>query len=229
MTHQLREKAAQRAVQEIRSGMIVGLGTGNTANHATRLLAQHLRQGHLKDILGIPTSEATARLAEAEGIPLTTLTEYPEIDVTLDGADEVDPQFNLIKGLGGALLREKIVATFSRRIIIMVDAVKRVDRLGTRAPVPVEVIPMAIGPITLYLQDLGATVAQRLQSDKETPFVTDEGNLLLDCYFANGIANPPALELALRSRPGIVENGLFLGIASDVMFASEMGVEHLQR
>jgi len=229
MTNHLKEKVAQRAIQEISSGMIVGLGSGSTANHAIRLLAQRLRQGDLNDILGIPTSEATARLAEAEGIPLTTLAEYPEIDITLDGADEIDPQFNLIKGLGGALLREKIVATFSRRIIIMADAGKRVDRLGTRAPVPVEVIPMAIWPITLYLQDLGATVTQRLQSDKETPFVTDEGNLILDCYFANGIANPPALELALRSRPGIVENGLFLGIASDVMLASEMGVEHLQR
>lgn len=229
-TDHLKAKAAQKAVQEITSGMIIGLGTGRTANHAIRLLAQHLRQGNLTEIIGIPTSEATARLAQAEGIPLGTLTEYPEIDVTIDGADEVDPHLNLIKGLGGALLREKIVATFSRRIIIIGETTKRVERLGTNAPVPVEVIPMAEWPITLYLQDLGAaTVAKRLLPDKETQFVTDEGNIILDCYFPNGIANAPALELALRSRPGIVENGLFLGIASDVMLASEMGVEHLQR
>lgn len=226
----LKAKAAQKAVQEIASGMIIGLGTGSTASHAIRLLAQRLRQGDLTDIVGIPTSDATAQLAQAEGIPLGTLTEYPEIDITIDGADEVDPHLNLIKGLGGALLREKIVATFSRRIIIMGDTGKRVERLGTKAPVPVEVIPMAEWPITLYLQDLGAaTVAKRLLPDKETPFITDEGNIILDCYFANGIPNPPALELALRSRPGIVENGLFLGIASDVMLASEIGVEHLQR
>ncbi|MBK9050613.1 MAG: ribose-5-phosphate isomerase RpiA [Chloroflexi bacterium] len=228
-TDHLKEKVAQRAILEINSGMIVGLGTGSTASWAIRLLGQRLRQGELTDILGIPTSEATARLAQAEGIPLTTLTDYPDIDITLDGADEVDPHLNLIKGLGGALLREKIVATFSRRFIIMSEASKRVDRLGTRAPVPVEVIPMAEWPITLYLQNLGATVAKRFQADQETPFITDEGNWILDCYFANGIVNPLALELALRSRPGIVENGLFLGLASDVMLASEMGVEHLRR
>lgn len=229
-TNHLKEKAAQHAVQEIASGMIIGLGTGRTANFAIRLLAQRLRQGDLTDIIGIPTSETTARLAQAEGITLGTLTEYPEIDLTIDGADEVDAQLNLIKGLGGALLREKIVATFSRRVIIMADAGKRVERLGTRTPVPVEVIAMAEWPITLYLQDLGAaTVAKRLLADKNTPFITDEGNIILDCYFSNGIANPPALELALRTRPGIVENGLFLGIASDVMLASETGVEHLQR
>lgn len=231
MTHEdLKLRAAARAVQEISSGMIVGLGTGSTASHAIRLLAQRLRQGNLSHIVGIPTSEATAHLAQAEGIPLGTLTDFPEIDVTIDGADEVDPHLNLIKGLGGAFLREKIVATFSRRLIIMGDATKRVERLGSKAPVPVEVIPMAEWPITLYLQDLGAaTVAKRLMPDKETPFITDEGNIVLDCYFPNSIPNPTALELALRSRPGIVENGLFLGMASDVMLASALGVEHRQR
>lgn len=226
----LKRLAAARAIQEISSGMIIGLGTGSTASLAIRLLGQRLKQGELGHIVGIPTSEATARLAQTEGIPLGTLTDYPEIDITLDGADEVDPQLNLIKGLGGALLREKIIATFSRRFIIMGDTSKRVDRLGSKAPVPVEVIPMAEWPITLYLQDLGAaTVAKRLLADKETPFITDEGNIILDCYFPNSIPNPSALELALRSRPGIVENGLFLGMASDVMLASEIGVEHLQR
>lgn len=231
MTHEdLKLHAAARAVQEINSGMVVGLGTGSTASHAIQLLAQRLRQGELSHIVGIPTSEATARLAQTEGIPLGTLTDFPEIDVTIDGADEVDPHLNLIKGLGGAFLREKIVATFSRRLIIMGDATKRVERLGSKAPVPVEVIPMAEWPITLYLQDLGAaTVAKRLMPDKETPFITDEGNIVLDCYFPNSIPNPTALELALRSRPGIVENGLFLGMASDVMLASALGVEHRQR
>ncbi len=225
----LKQKAAARAVQEIISGMIVGLGTGSTASHAIRLIAQRLRNGDLSDIVGIPTSEATARLALAEGIPLGTLQEYPEIDVTIDGADEVDPQLNLIKGLGGALLREKIIATFSRRVIIIGDTHKQVERLGTHAPVPVEVIVMAEWPITLYLQNLGATVAKRLLPNGEMPFITDEGNIILDCYFVNGIINAPGLELALRSRPGIVENGLFLGLASDVMLADGAGVEHWQR
>ncbi|MCL4869361.1 MAG: ribose-5-phosphate isomerase RpiA [Anaerolineae bacterium] len=228
-TQALKEKAAHYAVQQLVSGMVVGLGTGSTAECAIRLLAQQIRQGILTDIVGIPSSAAAAHLAHKEGIPLGTLTEYPEIDVTIDGLDEVDPQLNLIKGLGGALLREKIVATFSRRVIVIGEANKRVDRLGTRSPLPVEVIPMALWPITLYLQDLGITVVQRLAQDQKTPFVTDEGNNILDCYFANGIVDPYALELALRSRPGIVENGLFLGIASDVMLASELGVEHLRR
>lgn len=224
----LKQQAGEKAVAlAVRPSMIIGLGTGSTAVHATRKIGQLWQAGALPGIMGIPTSEATAVEAARFGIPLGTLDEYPVIDVVIDGADEIDPHFNLIKGLGGALLREKIVATASKRMVIVADERKQVALLGTRAPVPVEVVQFALRPCTNYLLSLGATVAKRM-ADNGAPFITDENNYILDCTFA-GIPDPTALAQAIRQQPGVVEHGLFLGLATDVVLAKPNGVEALQR
>lgn len=217
----LKQQAAEAAVDRIRSGMVVGLGTGSTAIYAVRRLGRLLAEGALGGIVGIPTSEATARKAERCGVPLGSLDDYPAVDLTIDGADEIDPHLNLIKGLGGALLREKIVAAASRRLVIVADASKLVEQLGSRAPVPVEVIPFARRPATDYLRSLGAEVVERMRDGR--PFITDEGNIILDAYFGP-IADPAGPAEAIRRRPGIVEHGLFVGMASEVIVAAEDGL-----
>jgi ribose 5-phosphate isomerase A len=222
----LKRQAAELAVNHIRSGMIVGLGTGSTAVHAVRRIGALLADGRLGDIIGIPTAEATAREAERCGIPLGTLDDHPVVDLAIDGADEIDPDLNLIKGLGGALLREKIVETAARQFIVIADDRKLVSRLGTRGPVPVEVIPFARRPVSEYLASLGAEV--KLRQIDGTPFITDEGNLILDCYF-NGLEDPLTMAQHIRRRPGVVEHGLFLGIATEAIVAGPQGVVTLKR
>jgi ribose 5-phosphate isomerase A len=222
----LKRQAAEKAVELVTSGMIVGLGTGSTADHAIRAIGERLQDGRLQTILGIPTSEATARAAREAGIPLTTLDTHPVIDLTIDGADEIDPALNLIKGLGGALLREKIVALASKQVIIVADERKQVAQLGTRAPVPVEVIAFARRPVTAYLESLGARVVERREGER--PFYTDEGNMILDCYFGL-IDHPVQLARALRAQTGVVEHGLFLEIATTVIIASAGGVQTLRQ
>lgn len=222
----LKQQAAEQAVEAIESGMIVGLGTGSTAVFAVRRIGQLLADGRLRDIAGIPTAEVTAREAESAGVPLGTLDDYPSVDLTIDGADEIDPDLNLIKGLGGALLREKIVASASRRLIIIADETKRVQRLGTRAPIPVEVIPFARRPVAEYLVSLGATVVERRRDGQ--PFITDEGNIILDCHFAAPF-DPPAIARLIRARPGVVEHGLFLGMATQAIVAGVGGIVVLTR
>lgn len=219
----LKQRAAETAVTAVRSGMIVGLGTGSTAMYMVRALGQMLADGRLQHIRGIPTSEATARVAEKAGIPLTTLNDQPEVDITIDGADEIAPDLTLIKGLGNALLREKIVATASRRMIVVADGSKRVARLGTKAPLPVEVISFAQQPVANYLARLGARVVLRLRDNH--PLITDEGNVILDCYFANGLENPAELAVLIKQQPGVVEHGLFLGLAHTAVIATQSGVE----
>lgn len=216
-----KRQAAERAVEAIQSGMVVGLGTGSTAVFAVRRIGELLAAGGLRDIVGIPTAEVTAREAERAGVPLGTLDDHPTIDLTIDGADEIDPQLNLIKGLGGALLREKIVAASSRRFIIIADETKLVERLGTRAPAPVEVIPFARRPVADYLASLGAAVVER-QREGQT-FITDEGNIILDCRFAEPF-DPPEIGRLIRARPGVVEHGLFLGMATEAVVAGASGV-----
>lgn len=218
--------AAERAVEFVESGMVVGLGTGSTAVHATRAIGRMLQDGRLKDIVGIPTSEATAAEAREFDIPLTTLDSHPVVDVTIDGADEIDPALNLIKGLGGALLREKVVAWSTKRFIIVSDYRKRVAQLGTRAPVPVEVIPFARSPITRYLESLGGRVVERVRDG--AIFITDEGNIILDCHF-DGIDNPAGLAQSISVQPGVVEHGMFLGMASLAVVASPTGIDLLSR
>ncbi|MAT98495.1 MAG: ribose 5-phosphate isomerase A [Anaerolineaceae bacterium] len=225
---ELKRQAAEKAVEFIESGMVVGLGTGSTAVHATRAVGRLLQQGKLQNIVAIPTSDETAREAESLQIPLVTFDTHPIIDITIDGADEADPDLDVIKGLGGALLREKIVAVVSQRFVIVADHTKRVAQLGSKAPVPVEVIPFAERPVTDYLKSLGARVEKRMEDDGQRPFRTDENNIILDCYL-KPIANPQQLAAAIRQQPGVVEHGLFLGLATDVIFATPDGVEHLTR
>lgn len=227
---ELKKLAGERAAEWVESGMVVGLGTGSTAVYATRAIGQRLQDGRLHHILGIPTSEQTARQAQEAGIPLTTLDDHPIIDLTIDGADEIDPHLNLIKGLGGALLREKIVAAASRRMIVVSDARKVIAKLGTLAPLPVEVIPFARRPVYDYLTSLGAQVTLRRDRELEQrPFLTDEGNIILDCTFPQGIDDPAALAQTIIAQPGVVEHGLFLNLATLAVIAAPDGLQILKR
>lgn len=224
---QLKQQAAEYAAQFVTTGMVVGLGHGSTAIFAVRDIAARLATGELKDIVAIPCSRQTEADARALGIPLTTLEETSIIDLTIDGADEVDPALNLMKGGGGALLREKIVAQASRREIIAVNEEKLVPALGTVWAVPVEVIPFGWRSQADYLDALGAEVTLRRSSDGEL-FRTDQGNLILDCRFGP-IAQPEKLAAQIRARAGIVEHGLCLGMADDVIIAGPAGIRHLRR
>lgn len=216
--------AAEAAVALVEDGMVVGLGTGSTAAYAVEALARRDRQG--LRFLGIPTSEQTAARAKAAGIALTSFAEHQQIDLTIDGADEVEGgTLNLIKGLGGALLREKIVAAASRRLAIIVDATKLVDRLGTHTPVPVEAVTFGLESTRAALEKLGATIRLR-QSSSGEPFVTDSGNRILDCSFGT-IADPARLEECIGRVVGVVESGLFIGRADLVFVADAAGVHRL--
>jgi ribose 5-phosphate isomerase A len=226
VTH-LKIQAAHRAVEFIESGMVVGLGHGSTAVHGVRRLAQLLQEGHLKDILGVPVSSVIQEEAQKLGIPLVTLEDHPVVDLTFDGADEVDPNLNVIKGGGGALLREKIVAQASRREIIMVDEFKLSPQLGTHWAVPIEVIPFGWITQVEFLESLDARVVVRQDANNE-PFMTDQGNLILDSDFGP-IADPKSLSARLNERVGIVEHGLFLGLATDLIIAGRDGVRHIMR
>lgn len=225
---ELKGAAAKRAVEWIEDGMVVGLGSGSTVRPLLDEIAGRRSRGELPNIIGVPTSEDTRSRAIQLGIPLGTLAELPNIDLTIDGADEVDPELRLIKGLGGALLREKIVASASAALLIIVDESKLVSRLGTRSPLPIEVDPFGSAVQKGFLRDLGAEPVLRRMSSGE-PFVTDGGHYIFDCRFPRGIADPEQLEQTLRSRPGILENGLFLGMASHVVIATPQGVETRSR
>jgi ribose 5-phosphate isomerase A len=224
---QYKQQAAEQAVTFIESGMVLGLGHGSTAIFAIRRIAALLKTGTLKDILGIPCSAQVEAEARQLGIPLTTLDNHPVIDVTIDGADEVDPNLDLIKGAGGALLREKIVAQASRREIIVCDASKLSPMLGTHKALPVEVTPFGWQRQAAYIASIGAHVEVRKDTDGSF-FTTDQDNLILDCNFGP-IAEPLSLADRLRTRTGIVEHGLFLGIATDVICAGSEGIRHLNR
>ncbi len=224
---EFKRQAAEYAVEFVQSGMIVGLGVGSTAVFAVQRIAEKLRAGELHDIKGVPCSLDVEAEARQQGIPLTTLEEHPFIDLTIDGADEVDPDFNLIKGGGGALLREKIVAQATKREMIIVDEEKLSPVLGTRWVVPVEVIAFGWGSQAIYLESLGARVSLR-QNDRGTTFQTDQGNIILDCSFGP-IDDLAGLSDRLIMRVGIVEHGLFLGLATDIIVAGSGGIRHLQR
>jgi ribose 5-phosphate isomerase A len=219
-----KEVAARASLKFVRDGDIVGLGTGSTAAYAVRFLGERVRAG-LK-IRGIPTSIHTQELATSLGIPLTTLDEVQQIDVTIDGADEVDPELRLIKGGGGALLREKIVASATRKEVIIADSSKQVHMLG-KFPVPVEIIKFAETLVTKKIAALGAAVKVRRDSTGNF-FVTDQGNHILDCSFGQ-IPDPPALARELEAMPGIVEHGLFIGMASVVVIGKGDQVIELHR
>ena len=221
---QEKQAAARASLRFIKSGQVVGLGTGSTAAAFIRLLAEQVKNGLL--IRGIPTSVRSRELAESHGIPLTTLDERQEIDVTVDGADEVDPELRLIKGGGGALLREKVVASATKHLVIVADATKQVPRLG-KFPLPVEVIRFAQALVAKKIAALGADVRLRLQADG-TPFVTDESNHIFDCRFGE-IADADKLARQLSDMPGVVEHGLFIGMASTVLLAKGDEIVELHR
>ena len=222
-----KQQAAERALQYVQSGMALGLGSGTTARYMLVGLAQRLGDGRLRDIAGVPTSEAAAAFARQLGIPLTTLEAHPQLDLDLDGADEIDPALNLIKGLGGALLREKIVAASSRQLIIMADESKLVGQLGTHAPLPVEVIPFGLPLCMRRLAELGCSPVLRRAADG-SPYRTDEGNAILDCRFA-GIPDPAVLSTAIDAIPGVVEHGLFIDLATMALVAGPAGVATIVR
>ena len=221
----LKKLAAHRAVEFIRSGMVVGLGHGSTTAFAIDKLAQLLRSGELSDIIAVPCSLEVERQATRLGIPLTSLEDHPVIDLTIDGADEVDGQMNLIKGGGGALLREKVVACASQREIIIIDGSKLSAKLGTQFALPVEVIPFAWTIEKQFIEGLGAEVMRR---GGDAPFETDQGNYILDCRFPT-IDDAPQLARLLNDRAGIVEHGLFIDLATDLIVADERGVHCFRR
>jgi ribose 5-phosphate isomerase A len=211
-----KREAGERAAHLVQSGMVVGLGTGSTAAYAVEAIGRRISTGSLKDIVGIPTSDRTRELAERLGIPLTTLNDRPRVDLTIDGADEVDPSGDLIKGGGGALLWEKIVAAASRRYVIIVDSSKLVERLGERFPLPVEVVPFGWRTHLDAIRAVGGEPVLRTARDGQ-PVLTDGGHVLLDCRFPSGIENARLVERVLRARPGVVETGLFLGMQPQVI------------
>ncbi|HYM40362.1 MAG TPA: ribose-5-phosphate isomerase RpiA [Thermoplasmata archaeon] len=216
--------AAEASVKFVKDGMVLGLGTGTTARHVLEVLARRVRDEGLR-ISGVPTSLATAEAAKLLGIPLTSLEEHPVLDLAIDGADEVDPRLDLIKGLGGALFREKIVAAAAKKFIVVVDDSKLVRRLGTKVPVPVEVHPFGWRATQARLESLGATVA--LRQAEAMPFRTDNGNHILDARFGP-IRSPARLAASLDAIPGAVGHGLFLGMADLVLVASGKGVRTLR-
>jgi ribose 5-phosphate isomerase A len=220
----LKRAAAEAAVELVQEGMVVGLGTGSTATFAVEALARRHREG--LQFIGIPSSERTAAQAKAANIPLTSFAEHRQIDLTIDGADEVERgTLNLIKGLGGALLHEKIVAAASRRLAIVVDGLKLVDRLGARTPVPVEVVAFGLEATQAALESIGATARLRRSATGDS-FITDSGNRILDCSFGP-IADPARLEERIRRVVGVVESGLFIGRANVVFVANTSGVHRL--
>jgi len=224
MAHESEKEAAARAsLRFVRDGQVVGLGTGSTAKYAVTLLGERVRAG-LK-IRGIPTSQKTAELATSLGIPLTNFQEVQKIDVTIDGADEVDPNLQLIKGGGGALLHEKIVASASRQLIIIADSSKQVPVLGA-FPVPIEISGFAEGLVKKEVEALGASVTLRQSAGK--PFLTDEGHHILDCSFGK-IPDPVSLARTLSDMPGVVEHGLFIHMTTTVLVAHGESVEELHR
>ena len=222
-----KRQAAERAVDFVRSGMVVGLGHGSTAIWAVRKLADALRSGQVENILGVPCSKEIESEALALSIPLTSLDQNPVVDLTIDGADEIAPNLDVIKGGGGALLREKIVAQASRREIIVADESKLSAALGTRFAVPVEVVEFGLAIHMRHLEALGAQVTLRHTAAGDR-FRSNQGNLILDCAFGP-ISDPAALGLEIKRHAGIVEHGLFLGLVNDVIVAGPGGIRHITR
>jgi ribose 5-phosphate isomerase A len=223
----LKKKAAEKAVDHVVSGNVLGLGTGSTVRFALERLAVQIKAGAIKDVVGIPSSIQTEEISLHLGIPLTSFDHYTKIDLTIDGADEVDPALNLIKGGGGALLREKVLAQASNKNIIIIDKTKFSKRIGTRWPVPIEIIPFAWPVEAAYLRTLEGEPLLRMKGDG-SPFTTDQGNYVLDCRFGV-IHDPDQLAASLEGRAGIVEHGLFLHLATEVIIADEDGIKTLKR
>jgi ribose 5-phosphate isomerase A len=219
-----KRRAAAAAAAQVSDGQRIGLGSGTTARLFVEALAERLSAGELADVRGVPTSIETERLASSLGVPLTTLEVEPELDLAVDGADEVDPNLDLIKGRGGALLREKIVAGASRRFVVIVDESKLVERLGTWTPVPIEVLPFGWRVVAERVEAMGGRVSLRERGrDAAT---TDQGNFILDCALGE-IADPPGLAAKLAGIPGVLGHGLFVSMVDEVIVGTGRGVEVL--
>ncbi|MEB3830494.1 ribose-5-phosphate isomerase RpiA [Phormidium sp. CCY1219] len=216
----MKQEVGKVAAQRVKSGSIVGLGTGSTTAYAIEYIGERLKNGELKDIKGIPTSFQASVLAKKFGIPLTSLDEADRIDLAIDGADEVDPNKNLIKGGGAAHTREKIVDSLANEFIVVVDSSKMVDKLGSTFLLPVEVLPMAMTPVMRAIANLGGEPELRMGVKKAGPVITDQGNFVIDVKFAS-IDNPAELEKTLNNIPGVLENGLFVGV-TDVVLIGEV-------
>ena len=216
----MKQEVGKAAAARVQSGSIVGLGTGSTTAYMIQFLGDRLKSGELKDIIGIPTSFQAEVLAKQYSIPLTTLDAVDRIDIAIDGADEVDPQKNLIKGGGAAHTREKIVDYLAEQFIVVVDSSKIVDRLGSSFPVPVEVIPMALAPVMRALKKLGGNPELRMGIRKAGPVITDQGNMVIDVKF-DTIDDPAGLEKTLNNIPGVLENGIFVGV-TDLVLVGEV-------
>lgn len=231
----LKQQAARKALEFVQSGMYLGLGSGSTSAIFVDLLGEKIKSGALHDIVAVPTSKGTATQAQALGIPLSTLAEIARarksilpLDLAVDGADEVDPHLNLIKGLGRALLREKIIEIHSRNFIVIVDESKQVERLGMKCPLPVEILPFEADAHINWLASLGCQAEMWYEEDG-SPVVTDNGNNLALCRFDNGIVDPYHLARLLAERPGIIEHGLFLDMAGAVIVSTQAGLRLYNR
>lgn len=216
----MKQEVGKAAAAKVQSGSIVGLGTGSTTAYAIECLGDRLKSGELKDIIGVPTSFQAEVLAKKYGIPLTTLDAIDRIDIAIDGADEVDPNKNLIKGGGAAHTREKVVDCLAQEFVVVVDGGKLVEKLGSTFLLPVEVIPMAVTPVMRAIEKLGGKPELRMGVKKAGPVVTDQGNLVIDVKF-DAIDNPADLEKTLNNIPGVLENGLFVGVA-DLILVGEL-------
>jgi ribose 5-phosphate isomerase A len=224
----LKRQVARQALDYVHDGMLLGLGSGSTTSFFVDMLGERIKSGDLRDVVGVPTSEETADQARALGIPLTSLAEHPLLDLVVDGADEVDGDLNLIKGLGRALLREKIVEAHTHRFLVIVDETKLVPRLGTHVPLPIEVARFEAEIHIPWLRDLGCRVEWDCL-ENGSRVVTDNGNYLLHCWFADGIQDPRHLARTLSDRPGILEHGLFLHMATEALAATSEGIRRLTR
>jgi ribose 5-phosphate isomerase A len=223
-----KQKAAEAAMKYIGSGMIIGLGTGSTADFFIIALADAIRAGRVRDVRAVPTSKQSERRAHELGIPLASLAQCPLSDVTVDGADEIAPNLDLIKGLGGALLREKVVAQNSKKLVIIADEGKVSAGLGHKSPLPIEVTQFGYETQEGFLRSLGTEPKLRI-GPSGMVFVTDNGNYIYDCHFKDGLADAVGFEGKIKHRAGIVESGLFLGMAAVAIVGSEAGVREMNR
>jgi len=230
---QMKKAVAKAAVDQIQDGMILGLGSGSTAALMIEALALKIKSGEIKDVVGVTTSFQGEVLASQLGIPLKTLSSVSEIDLAIDGADEVDPSFQLIKGGGACHVQEKLVAALAKKFIVVVDSSKLVKKLNLDFKLPVEVLPSAWKQVQKTLEELGGTGNLRMAQKKAGPIVTDQGNLILDLTFNNGIDHPDLLESQINNIPGVLENGLFVNLTNDVLVGKVenevVGVKSLNR
>ncbi len=224
-----KKAAGEAAAAMAQDGQRIGLGTGSTTAYTIAALGRRVREEGLQ-IVGTPTSFAAERLGRQHGIPLATLDELDALDIAFDGADEVSPGFDLIKGRGAAHTREKVVASLAARFVVLIDPSKQVERLGTRMPVPVEVLPMAAAPVMRALEGLGARPVLRMGQRKDGPVVSDQGFWIIDAHFDDGLDDPATLDQALLALPGVLDHGLFIGLATDVVVGEPSGTaRHLRK